>query len=359
MAPGSSTFALDDVFWATLLLIFLVPLVVALVARVRKDRCLKLLDDHHVTLLDAEGRPFWGDLVVRSQGLEVLFDAPYTNSRGLTKASVLVPADEAGKAFALCRTDHALTAGERARREKQIVETYRPGSYRRLARGARNFLNVIRDAVLKSISVFVGALSTRSGFAAAAGKQKGEVDSLGTSLMNVITSAYDPLLERHIGDRVILELVNPPGAAKPRSEFPGYLVDYTQEFIAVFHVDGQSEERLIFDVEADAPAWLPVKLEPRKLKVVCLGPDAVVVCALRSGETRYDLGVVLLPGSSLEVRRPAGPVSLEVERTRCIDVVCPRARGRVRFASQARRVREGWTGLPPEMEAARAEDKAG
>ena len=44
--------------------------------------------------------------------------------------------------------------------------------------------------------------------------------------------AYEPLLERHIGKPVILELLSPGEAGW--SEIPGYLVEYSNQFIAGF-----------------------------------------------------------------------------------------------------------------------------
>ena len=52
------------------------------------------------------------------------------------------------------------------------------------------------------------------------------------------------------------------------------------------------------------------------------------------GPRQYDLDVVLLPGCSLSLtRKPSESLALKVERTRQIDIVCPRSIARVYFGS--------------------------
>ena len=87
---GQPWLNLDDLFWMTVLGIFALTIIGALVRARQRDKCLKLLNDHHVTYLPVDGKPMWGDLYVASNGLELCFDAPFVNRRGLTKTSTLV-----------------------------------------------------------------------------------------------------------------------------------------------------------------------------------------------------------------------------------------------------------------------------
>ena len=54
-----------------LLLIFLTAIISTLVVSRMKDKCLKLLHNHHVTYLAKSGRAIWGDLVVYPEGIEL------------------------------------------------------------------------------------------------------------------------------------------------------------------------------------------------------------------------------------------------------------------------------------------------
>ncbi len=134
---GQPWFSLYDLFWMTVLAVFALTIIGALVRTRQRDKCLTLLNDHHVTYLPVDGEPMWGDLYVSSGGLELCFDAPHVNRRGLAKTSTLVFKDELAKCLALCRTVHGLTDEERNGREKQIRLSFHPGALRRVCRCIR------------------------------------------------------------------------------------------------------------------------------------------------------------------------------------------------------------------------------
>ena len=68
---GQPWLNLDDLFWMTVLGVFALTIIGALVRTRQRDKCLKLLNDHHVTYLPVDGEPMWGDLYVSSNGLEL------------------------------------------------------------------------------------------------------------------------------------------------------------------------------------------------------------------------------------------------------------------------------------------------
>jgi hypothetical protein len=325
---------LGDVFWLTVLVIFLVTIVGALVRRLRKDKCLKLLHGHEVTYLNRDGRPLWGELWASSHGLELRYDAPYTTRRGIIKASYLVFPDEAASCRALCRVEGALSDAARAERRRQVERSFAPGILRRGLRALRNFVNIIRDALAKTLNLFVGAFAARGTTGQAVGSQSKDIGALGDTLLGTVANAYEPLLERHVGKPVVLELGG--------GEFPGYLVDYTEHFLAVFNVEHAAEEEIDLETsESTSRAGLELALEGDRAIVACTGPDALVVDGIESDGRRLDLDVCLLPGSKLDLAHPTRtPLKLKAARTRRIDIVCPRGAGRVRFGSTCRDVEQ-------------------
>jgi hypothetical protein len=348
---GGAWFGLDDLFWLTLLVLFLATLVGALLRRFRKDRCLRLLDDYHVTYVDGDGRSLWGDLLVSSQGVELLYDAPFTTSRGLIKTSHLVPGDELGRCVALCRTVHALTASERAARTRQIDRTFHPGIAARAVRTARIFIDMLRDAITKSLGMFVGAMAGRGRLGAAIGSRQGEMDELGKTLVGVVANAYEPLLERHIGKPVVVECRNPPAAPEPLSEFTGYLVEYTENFLAVFDVEQTPEEQVDLEVSGSlSREGMEIGLEDDRIVVTCTGPDALILRNVEVDGNRVDLDVTLFSGCNVAVRIPTDSgVRVRAERTCRVDLVCPRSSARVRFGSGLRaRPKADWSGISPQ-----------
>jgi len=330
-APGWQIL-MDNALGLTLVLIFVAAIIVALVNAWRCDKCLKLMHDYHVTYLTIAGPPAWGDLVVFSRGIELRYDAPYTTRHGTMKSSSLIYEDELGHCLALCRISTALTKNESRDRARQITRTFYPGPVRRTMRLLRNVTNTLRDAIAKSISAILGQLSkAKPGLAGG----KGEFEQVGKTLLGTVENAYEPMLEKHIGRPVILRITHPANKDLPSVELPGYLVDYTDKYVAVFNVEHIIEESL--DLEVDGPIeqhGLKIELGDDELTIHSLGPDVLTVRRAQIGKRKYDLDVILLPGCFLSLTRHSSePLTLNIERTRRIDIVCPREIARVYYGS--------------------------
>ncbi len=345
-------FNLDDLFWMTVLAVFALTIIGALVRTRQRDKCLRLLHDHHITYLPVDGEPMWGDLYVSSSGLELRFDAPHVNRRGLTKTSTLVFKDELAKCLALCRTVHGLTDEERRDREKQIRRSFHPGVLRRLGRWIRNLTNTLRDAINNTLTMFMGRMTKTGAAGGALQSQKGRLSDVSSTFITMAGNAYEPLLERHIGKPVILELLNPGEAPPARCEIPGYLVDYSNEFIAVFSLSHDPLEQMsIMVVETIEQEGVRIEPSESEFVITCTGHDPLVVQKMTTGDESVDLAVVLTCGTSLHLARGSDePATFEIQRTRQIDIVCPRSRARIRFGSDTGRSgRRGWRGVAPEI----------
>jgi hypothetical protein len=326
--------------------------VAAFVRLLQKDKCLKLLDDYHVTYLAGGRRTIWGDLRVAGGGLELVYDAPYRTRRGLDKTTSLIFSDELNACVAVCRTVHGLTAKERRHRQTQIRRSFRPGPLRRLARWLRNAVNTMRDAFVKSLGLLTGQVAKTRAIGGVISSQKGQVDELGATLVGTVGNAYEQLLERHIGRPVVVELAHPAGADHPPVELPGYLVDYSDRFVAVFNVEQEPQEA--FELQVTEPVHregMKVDRAKEKLMLECQGEDALILRRMTFGGAVTDLAVTLVPGTAVQLTVPAEePVVLHLERTRHIDIVCPRSSARVRHGSDAAGSRREWSGVAPQVE---------
>ena len=116
------------------------------------------MHDHHVTYLAPDAPAVWGDMFVFSQGVQIVFDSPFVNSRDLSKSGFLIYEDEILKAVAICRTVLGLTEQELSEREKQIARSVHPNLWRRIGRSMSNLLNVVRDAIVNTLGLLVGRL---------------------------------------------------------------------------------------------------------------------------------------------------------------------------------------------------------
>jgi hypothetical protein len=352
------SFGIDDLFLITIILVFLLTLSVALVRRLRKDKCLRLMHDHHVTFLAPGAAAIWGDMKVCSQGMVIQYDSPFVNSRKLSKTGFLLYEDELMQALAICRTVHGLTRKELRQRESQIARSFNPGFWPRLVRRTNNLVNMVRDAIMNTMSLAVGRMSSRGTVATAMQSQQSRLGELGGSLLDLMANAYEPLLEQLIGKPVILEILLPKGSPTPSSEFPGYLVDYNEKFIALFSPSHEAEAEIDLETEVSADGdGCRVEITRSTIHVVCTARDIIIVQKLILDEVPMDLAVVLLPGQRLTFNQPeVKRVHLLALRTRRVDLICPRSRARIRFSSSVSSItRKNWSGVAPQSESPQEE----
>lgn len=346
---------LENSLALTITFIFLTAIIGVLVKTRRKDKCLKLLRHYHVTLLTKVGKSLWGDLKVYPTGVELLFDAPHTTRRGLIKTSALLYAKQMENCLAICRFAEDLTDKEKRKRLRQIRKTFRPNIFRRFMRWVRNLINTLQDAFSKSLNLIIGAIAKSRPNESVVTSQQGEVTSIGDTLLGAAGNAYEPMLEAHIGKSVVVEIASDADATKAPFEMQGYLVDYSQHYLAVFSVDHQLGEDFAVDTDADmSRANLGIKFESNHAKVTCTGPDAIFVRSVTVDGNEADLGTTLLPGTTLSLRRGKdGCIALNCSTTKTIDVVCPRAYSQVFFGSRmklGRTTRQNWLGVAPDRE---------
>ena len=82
------------------------------------------------------------------------------------------------------------------------------------------------------------------------------VSQMKEELMRSVGTSFEPLLERYIGHKVVLELVQGDNVA----EYCGVLKEYTAEFVEVMDID--------YAIAEDQPARKADVVVPRQLGVV-------------------------------------------------------------------------------------------
>lgn len=336
-----------DLFWLSIGFIFLSAIIGAIIARRRKDRCLKLFDEDHVTMQISEGRVVWGDLHVYSQGMELRYDVPYRTSAGLSKSSYLLYQNEMGQLAALARYDGDLPDDEKRRRKRQVRWTCNPTLLRRMRRSFYNLFNTIRDAFVQVTGMFIGQIA-RTSFSQSMQAQEGQVQKIGTTLLGAVGNAYEPMLERLIGKPVVLELRLPTDPQNQMVELPGYLAEYSQQFVAVFNLEHDAAQ--VIELSTDQPEsehQVTIAIEDQALVVRNDDDTPLVVESMTDGQQTWHLGMTLNHGASARIRKQVGAMMLRLIRCPRIDIICPRHMATVRHASHADALRERATHLAP------------
>jgi len=223
---------LNHVVGLSILVIFGAALLTAFLRSRARDRCLRDFHGFHVTLERKDGKLIWGRLHVYSSGFELVYRQPRRDAGGHVEASYIVYGSQYGAMRGLYRFHDELTPANQTRRRRSARRTYRRSLFRRLGRKGRNVLNTLRDAVVQSMGVVMGQLKKAGpGPAVLAGQDK-RILGVGTELVGVAGNAFDPILERYVGKRVVLQVQT----AEAVIEYPGILKDYTSDFLEVLNI---------------------------------------------------------------------------------------------------------------------------
>ncbi len=218
-----------NAFALTIICVVVVTVVAAFVRGRRKDRCLKDFSASLLTLQDTSGKLIWGRLRVESTGIELVYESPHKDNEGHDETSYIFYKQEYSMLKALIRYHDELDDEARRRREIELDKTYHPSALRRLGRRIRNFLNTFRNSVIEIVNLFVGQMKkTGTGGRVLAGQDK-HISQLQQELSPASGTAYEPLLEPHIGKKVVLELIEGDKVV----EYSCILKEYTAEFIEV------------------------------------------------------------------------------------------------------------------------------
>jgi hypothetical protein len=138
----------------------------------------------------------------------------------------------------LIRYHDELSEENKKKRQKDLERTYHPNVLRRFNRKIQNFFKTVRDSVMDMVNLLISQAKRATGVGTVITSQDKYVSQMKQQLVGSLGTAFEPLLERHIGKTVVLELKK----GDRIFEYPGVLKDYTAEFIEIMDVDYKTKE---------------------------------------------------------------------------------------------------------------------
>jgi hypothetical protein len=247
---------MPNTFAITIVFIVLSTAVAAFVRRRSKDKCLSDFARHLVMLEDMSGRLTSGKLIVDHTGLEFIYTSKTRDGNVHGESSTILYKSEYSNIQTIIRFHDSLGERDREEREKVLKRTYHPTPLRRLGRKILNFFKTIRDSVIEIVNMLLSQAQKVTPAGAVLGSQGKYVSQMKQELVGSVGVSFEPLLEKYIGHRVILDLIK----GDKRYKYPGVLREYTADFIEIMDVD--------YKVKDDEPA--------RKADLVILRKHAVV-----------------------------------------------------------------------------------
>jgi hypothetical protein len=131
-----------------------------------------------------------------------------------------------------------LSESNKRKREKELNRTYHPGLLRRLKRKIQNAFKTVRDSVMEVVNMLISQAKKASPAGAVLTSQDKYVSQMKQELMGSVGTSFEPLLERYIGHKVVLELAK----GDKIFEYCGVLKEYTAEFIEIMDVNYKAKE---------------------------------------------------------------------------------------------------------------------
>ena len=240
----------------TIIFIVLATVVGAFIRRISKDKCLKDFLQNMVTLEETSGKTIWGKLNVENTGLEFVYPAKHRDKEGHDETSYILYKYEYPNITALIRYHDELNERNKKEREKELKRTYHPTLLRRLKRKIQNVFKTVRDSVMEVVNLLISQAKKATPAGAVLTSQDKYVSRMKQELMGSVGTSFEPLLERYIGRRVVLELIK----GDKIFEYCGVLKEYTAEFVEIMEVD--------YKIKEDGPVRKADLVVPRKHGVI-------------------------------------------------------------------------------------------
>jgi small nuclear ribonucleoprotein (snRNP)-like protein len=229
---------MTDTFALTIVSIFVVTFIAAFIKGRARDKCLKNFYNNIVTLEEINGKIINGKLRIEHTGLELVYSEAYKDKKGKDKSSYILYKNEYPNIQAIIRFHDDLDEYSKKKREKELKRTYHPSTLRIVKRKVQNLFKTVKDSVMEVLNIAIGQAKKTSSGGAILSSQDKYVSQLKQELMGSFGNSFEPLIERHIGKRVVIELKK----GDKIFEYTGVFKDYTAEFIEVMDVDYKLKE---------------------------------------------------------------------------------------------------------------------
>ncbi len=312
----------------TIGLVFLVTLVGSYLRSRRKDPCLASFEGFHVTLEGTNNKIVWGKLELESTGLELLYRDDVQDEAHL-ETSYILYASEYENIQALYRYADQLTPEGKRKRQIDIERSFHPKLWERSKRSLRAFISTANDSLSEVFGILVGRAKKPAGRYIT---EQGEtyLNKLGVNLIGHVGGVFDPLLERYIGQKVVVEIQE----GDEVHEHVGIFKNYSPDFIEILDVQFP-EPRSVNLTGADSGNagtvngdCVQVRIEQNRMTVHNPMKQPVLLHSLEWDAEPELLNVVIDSGEAVELfpQQPLEHAVLHVRLVRELDMVVPRTR---------------------------------
>ena len=324
----------------TILVILTFATVLAIVRAQKRDRCLMHFRGYHVTLAEKDGKVRWGALEVRSSGLEIDYPEPTRTPKGFWKQSMLFYKEQYEAMDGVYRCTAGLSEQQKQARRRYLRRTSNPGIFLRMYRTLRNWVGMIRDALVQAVSLLIGVARSQAQPAASVlARDEERFSTLSAELIGHAGNAYDPLLEKHLFTRIIVAVTRQGST----HEYCGYLADYTSDFLEIIDAQVNAEEHHLepqtFPVDQVPIDDVEIHVDANFLRVENQSGRMLLLGQLKHEGEAFKVGAVIPDGFSAALRLGTDidrdTLQLVVSTPDGVDMLVPRSHAIIRHGVTA------------------------
>ena len=323
----------DLSFFISIGLVFLLGLIGAYLRSMVRDRCLKSWDGFHITVERADGKVIWGVMHLEPSGMELSYLDTIQDEKHI-ESTFLIYNSEYKNIQAIYRYADKLSEWGKKQRAQDVEKSFHPGPLRRLGRKMRNFLSTATDSLNEVVGVVLGRVQ-KSGSRFMTEKDSATLGKLSGQVIGQTGSMYDPLLERYIGRRVVVELAE----GNEVHEHVGIFKNYSADFIELLEVQYPQRQTLPLTSEGNFQSErIAITSKDGALEVNNNDGWPILVISLKDGDREEAINAVVDTGETIvlhpileNLRSP----HLLVQAVQELDMIAPRSRCVIRHRAES------------------------
>lgn len=220
-----------DSFTITIIIISISGFVGAFIKGKKKDRCLNGLNKSniHIIKLQKDEKDIIGTLNIESNCMEIRLN---DNNE---KENMILYKNEYSSINKIIRYTKQLNDKEIVKRKVEFNKIKKPSLFRKLKRTIIIFFNITKDAVFELSETMLSKTKLSSL------NQSEFVESIKNHTSQSATiSSYQPIWERYIGKKIILEQT----IDNIKMEYSGILKEYSGNYILLYDVSFENETQI-------------------------------------------------------------------------------------------------------------------
>ena len=223
-----------DSFTITIIIISLSGFIGAFIKGKKKDRCLKELNQSNIHIIKINGKEkeesdILGQLNIESNCMEIKLN---DNTK---KENLILYKNEYVSINKIIRYTELQNEKEKKERKIEFNKITNPSLFRKMKRTIIIFFNITKDAIFELSETMLSKTKLSSL------NQTEFVESIKSHTSQSATiSSYQPIWERYIGKKVVLEQI----IDNIKTEYSGILKEYSGDYILLYDVNFKNKSQI-------------------------------------------------------------------------------------------------------------------